>query len=199
MRQILIFAGAICLITLGLSYWHINERVTKFELPEGELKWSNKRPKNAKMCIPAAFTDVNGRIMGAYRCGGRSAQSGKTLKMKISLKGGTFFMSTKWLSNNGFQQLTLVNNSRAIRFLDSRKRIRRALCKTKKETFILESNYPMTLSDFAYYCSKRCQYAVYLDMGEYGYGYIKNNFLIRPLYIWGIFTQYKQTNWLYVE
>ena len=41
--------------------------------------------------------------------------------------------------------------------------------------------------------------AAYLDMGEYGYGYIKKNSLIRPLYIWGFFTRHKQTNWIYIK
>jgi hypothetical protein len=57
----------------------------------------------------------------------------------------------------------------------------------------------MTLSEFALECGKCSTNAAYLDMGEYGYGYIKTNRLIRPLYIWGFFSRDKQTNWIYIE
>ena len=118
--------------------------------------------------------------------------------MRVSLKGDIFYISRQWMSDNGFQQLTLVYNSKPMRFYDSRKTIRRALCKDEKGAFILQSNYPMTLSEFALECGKRSTNAVYLDMGEYGYGYIKKNSFIRPLYIWGFFTRHKQTNWIYI-
>jgi hypothetical protein len=173
------------------------KRVTRFELPQGELKWSNSRPENAKMCIPAAFTDVDGRITGAYRINGKSYYDNN--RRKVSLRGESFIITNKWRSDNGFQQLTLVYNSKPMKFKDSRKYIRRALCKNKDGAFILESNYPMTMSAFAYYCSKQCTDAAYLDMGEYGYGYIKRGLLVRPLYVWGFFTKDKQTNWLYIE
>ena len=77
------------------------------------------------------------------------------------------------MSDNGFQQLTLVYNSKPMMFRDSRKARRRALCKDEN--------------------------AAYLDMGEYGYGYIRKNNLIRPLHIWGFLTRNKQTNWIYIE
>ena len=187
------------LIAIGIAYLHIEKRVTKFELPKGELKWSNKRPQNAKMCVPAAFTDEQGEILGAYRINGKTYEANKTMVMRVSLKGDMFFISRKWMGDNGFQQLTLVNNSKAMKFHDTRKTIRRALCKDKNGAFILQSNYPMTMSDFALECGKRCTNATYLDMGEFGYGYIKNGLFTRPLYIWGYFTRHKQTNWLYIE
>ena len=187
------------LIAIGIAYLHIEKRVTKFELPKGELKWSNKRPQNAKMCVPAAFTDEQGEILGAYRINGKTYEANKTMVMRVSLKGDMFFISRKWMGDNGFQQLTLVNNSKAMKFHDTRKTIRRALCKDKDGAFILQSNYPMTMSDFALECGKRCTNATYLDMGEFGYGYIKNGLFTRPLYIWGYFTRHKQTNWIYIE
>lgn len=177
---------------------HIIERVTRIELPQGELKWSKSRPSNAKMCIPAAFSDSNGNIIGSYRIGGKTYQR-SSMSMKVSLDGDTFYISRNWMSDNGFQQLALVRNSKPMRFRSSDRSMRRALCKDKNGAFILESNYPMTLTSFAYYCSKYSTNAVYLDMGEYGYGYIKTGWLIRPLHIWGFFTQHKQTNWLYIE
>ena len=179
-------------------YEHITERVTRFELPKGELKWTKTRPKNAKMCIPAAFSESNGDIVGSYRIDSKTYQRSR-MRMKVSLKGDIFYISRNWMSDNGFQQLTLVCDSKPARFQSRDKSMRRALCKDEDGAFILESNYPMTLTSFAHYCSKHCTNATYLDMGEYGYGYIKRGWLIRPLHIWGIFAQHKQTNWLYIE
>lgn len=196
MKRILII---ISLIILGFAYWQIKSKVTRFDLPKGELKWSFTKPKNAKMCLPAAFTRLDGKIWGSYRYEGKNHQTNKRLTTKVSLKEDMFYISRKWLSDNGFQQYALVYNSKPMRFVDSRKTMRRALCKDDEGAFILESNYPMTLSDFALECSKRSSNAVYLDMGEYGFGYIKTNFFVRPLHIWGFFSRNKQTNWLYVE
>lgn len=196
MKRILLI---ISLIILVLTFWHIDSKVTRFDLPKGELKWSYTKPQNAKMCLPAAFTGLDGKISGSYRYEGKTYQTNQIMRMKVSLKENKFFISRKWLSDNGFQQYALVYNSKPMKFRDSRKTIRRALCKDKNGAFILESNYPMTLSEFAMECGKRSTNAVYLDMGEYGFGYIKNKFFVRPLYIWGFFSRHKQTNWIYVE
>ena len=198
LRTLSIAFFILCLC-LGIVYIHFEKKVTRFDLPKGELKWSNKRPQNAKMCVPAAFTDEQGQILGAYRINGKTYEANKTMVMRVSLKGDMFFISRQWMGDNGFQQLTLVNNSKAMKFHDKRKSIRRALCKDKDGAFILQSNYPMTMSDFALECGKRCTNATYLDMGEFGYGYIKNGLFTIPLYIWGYFTRDKQTNWLYIE
>ena len=200
MKRFLSFLGITCIVLCigaGATYLHLEKRVTRFELPEGDLKWTKSRPENARMCIPAAFTYENGKIGGSYRIKGKSYQNNK--QRKVSLRGNTFDISTKWKSDNGFQQLTLVYNSKPVKFKDARKCMRRALCKTEGEAFILESNYPMTMSAFAYYCSKHCDYAAYLDMGEFGYGYIKRWIFVRPLHIWGYFSREKQTNWIYIE
>ncbi len=196
MKRVLFVLILICSV---LAYLHIAKKVTRFELPHGELKWTQNRPKDAKMCIPAAFTGEDGAISGSYRYDGKTYQNGKALNMRVSLKDESFYISKNWMSDNGFQQLTLVYNSKPMMFRDSCKAIRRALCKDKNGAFILQSNYPMTLDKFAIECSKHSTNATYLDMGEYGYGYIKKNRLIRPLYIWGFFTRGKQTNWIYIE
>ena len=190
----------IILTLLSMMFFceHITERVTRFELPKGELKWTKTRPKKAKMCIPAAFSESNGDIVGSYRIDGKTYQRSR-MRMKVSLDGDIFYISRNWMSDNGFQQLTLVCDSKPMRFQSRDKSMRRALCKDKEGAFILESNYPMTLTSFAHYCSKQCANATYLDMGEYGYGYIKKGWFVRPLHIWGIFAQHKQTNWLYIE
>ena len=196
MKRILLILGLICSV---VTYIHINNKVTRYELPSGEIKWTHTRPKDAKMCIPAAFTGEDGEISGLYRCDGKTYQNGKALNMRVSLKDESFYISKNWMSDNGFQQLTLVYNSKPMKFRDSSRAIRRALCKDDHAAFILQSNYPMTLDKFAIECSRYSTNATYLDMGEYGYGYIKKNRLIRPLYIWGVFTRGKQTNWIYIE
>ena len=160
--------------------WKINKKVTRYDLPEGELKWSYVKPENAKMCLPAAFTGLDGKIMGSYRYDGKNYQSNRYYR-KVSLKGDKFYISRNWLSDNGFQQLTLVCDSKPMKFYDSRRTIRRALCKDENGAFILQSNYPMTISAFAVECAKCCTNAAYLDMGEFGYGYIKKGRFARPL------------------
>jgi hypothetical protein len=196
MKRILII---IALIVIGCTCWHFAHTVTRYDLPEGELKWTDKRPETAKMCLPAAFTDEKGRILGAYRINGKNYDANKTMKLKVSLKGNMFYISKNWMADNGFQQLTLVYNSKPMKFHDTRKAVRRALCKDRNGAFILQSNYPMTMSDFASECSKCSTNAAYLDMGEFGYGYIKNRFFTLPLYVWGYFSRDKQTNWIYIE
>lgn len=198
LRSLGVIFFVLCLC-LGMAYLHVEKRVTRFDLPKGELKWSDKRPEGARMCIPAAFTDEQGQILGAYRIKGKDYEANKTMRMKVSLKGDMFFISRQWMGDYGFQQLTLVNNSRVMKFYDTRKAVRRALCKDKDGVFILQSNYPMTMSDFALECGKRSTNATYLDMGEFGYGYINNGLFTRPLYIWGYFSRHKQTNWIYIE
>ena len=103
------------------------------------------------------------------------------------------------MSDNGFQQLALVCDSKPMKFHSGDKSMRRALCKDKNGAFILESNYPMTLKSFAYYCSKYSTNAVYLDMGEYGYGYIKKGWFVIPLQSLAFYRRHKQTNWIYIE
>ena len=53
------------------------------ELPEGELAWTTERPKNAKMCVPAAFTDLEGNVEGEYRLNGVIHNPNKRLKVSI--------------------------------------------------------------------------------------------------------------------
>ena len=142
MRRFLFILTLFCLC-IASAYSH-GMKVTRYDLPEGELKWSYVKPKEAKMCLPAAFTGKDGEISGAYRYKGKTYQK-EVYRMKVSLKGNTFYISNKWLSDNGFQQLTLVYNSKAMRFKDQSRAIRRALCKDKNGSFILESNTSMNI------------------------------------------------------
>ena len=193
--SIIFFILCLC---FGIVYLYIEKKVTIIELPKGELKWSKTRPSQAKLCVPAAFSSTKNKVVGVHRIDGVSY--GNDEKYKVSILDNTFIINRSWQSDNGFQQIILVKDNKVFDLGNSRKkRIRRALCKNKDKTFLIESNYPMTMTTFAYYCSKHCSDAVYLDMGEYGYGYIKNAFFTRPLYIWGYFCRDKQTNWIYIE
>ena len=67
MKRFLLRLGIVSLVLLlclGFAYFYIEKRVTRFDLPKGELKWSKVRPQNARMCVPAAFTGTNGIITG---------------------------------------------------------------------------------------------------------------------------------------
>lgn len=177
--------------------YKIHTKVTIIDIPKGELRWSKTRPLFAKLCVPAAFSSINDKVIGSYRINGKSYKNNG--KYKISLIDNTFSINRFWQSDNGFQQLILVKNNRATKFKDTKRRIRRALCKNQNKTFLIESNYPMTMSAFANYCNKHCSDAVYLDMGEYGYGYVRNGLHLKILYPLGLLCQHKQTNWLYVK
>ncbi len=173
-------------------------QLTKYPLPEGDLKWSMSRPENAKMCLPAAFTGKDGNVEGSYRLDGKNYQTNH--KRKTSLVGNTFVVSAQWQSDNGFQMVTLVYNGAAVQLnKDDTKKIRRALGKFADETFILQSDRPLTLQAFADLCTRYCDYAVYLDMGKYGYGFIKYPEGTKHLHLRAYLSQFKQTNWLYIE
>ena len=166
--------------------------LTIIKLPDGKLSWTTEKPKNAKMCVPAAFTDQKGRVEGEYRQNGIVCNPNR--KLKVSVGKGTFFIDRKWHTDTGFQQLVLVYNNKATSFKDDRKYVRRALCKNDGRTFLVESRHRMTLTEFAQECAKVSSNAVYLDMGEYGYGYVGNK-VLSP---WAFFSRKKQTNWLCV-
>ena len=201
MKCFLIVFTLLC-IGIGSAYSQ-GLKVRRIDLPEGELKWSYERPKDAKFCIPAAFTNSIGKkIVGQYRYKGEIRQKRSKKMVIVSLKENMFYISNKWLSDNGFQQWPLVYDSRVIKFnKDQNKEFHRALCKDKNGVvFLLQSNIPMTLSDFAVECSKCSTNATYLEMGEYGYGYIKKkNNIVIPLLGLVYGKRDKQTNWLYIE
>lgn len=169
------------------------DSVTIFELPEGNLMWSTERPNNAKFCVPAAFTSEEGTVEGEYKLDGRIYNPNK--RLKISLDGNTFYVDKVWRSDVGFQQLILVHKGKAKSFKDSRRYVRRALCKKNERVFLVESNSKMTLTEFAKECNKVSSEAVYLDMGSYGFGYLGNR-LLSPFAFFG---RMKQSNWLYIE
>lgn len=106
MKRIILTLTLLC-VGFTMAYSQISKHVTRYDLPEGELRWTTVRPKDAKMCIPAAFTTEDGKVAGAYRLNGKTHQK-EVYKMKVSLKGNIFYISPRWVSDNGFQQLTLA-------------------------------------------------------------------------------------------
>lgn len=195
MKKILII---ISVLFTCFCVYKVYTKVTIINLPEGELKWSNAKPKSAKLCVPAAFSSVSNKVVGIYKINGVSY--GNDRKYKVSILDDTFIINRSWKSDNGFQQVILLKDHNVFNLGNSKKKaIRRALCKDENKTFIIESNYPMTMSEFAQHCSKHCSNAIYLDMGEYGYGYVKRGYIKYPLFLAGVFTKHKQTNWLYIE
>lgn len=192
---VLLFPG-----TLGLSYLFSYGSVVRVELPQGRLVWSTSRPANASFCVPAAYS-YKGNVLGRYRMGSEEYNVNQTgLKHCVSLTDSTFYLDRKWHSKLGFQQHPLVVNSVPVRYGRDKERrhVRRALCKDGRGMFILQSNFPVTMTDFAVVCSKYATNAVNLDMGNYGYGYTElwgHRFHLLP-YAW--FKREDQTNWLYV-
>ena len=99
------------------------------------------------MCVPAAFTDLEGNVEGEYRLNGVIHNLNK--RLKVSICKDIFYVDRQWHSDSGFQQLVLVYNGKARTFRDSRKFVRRALCKMSEHVFLVESSHRMTLTDFA--------------------------------------------------
>ena len=195
MKKILLIA---IVSLIGFCIYKMYTDITIIHLPEGELKWSNVRPENAKLCVPAAFSSKTNKVEGVHIIDGKSSKMDN--KYKVSLIKDTFVINRSWKSNNGFQQIVLVKDDKPIKFKNSVKKcFRRALCKKDGKAFLIESNYPMTMATFSKYCSKYCSDAIYLDMGEYGYGYIKKCGITIPLFVCALVGKHKQTNWLYIE
>lgn len=186
-----------CIITVFIVSFCSLKEIKLYTLPEGNLYWTKTYNKNVKVCIPAAFTSKSNTVEGEYILNEKIYN--KNNKQKVSLVEDSFIIANDWKSNTGFQQIILVKNSKVAQFTDSRKFIRRALCKKENKTFILESTYPMTLSKFSKLCAIYVTDAVYLDCGNFGYGWIKYNNYTKYLFPWAFFTKNKQTNWLCIN
>lgn len=151
-------------------------------LPEGDLQWSTTRPESARFCVPASFSTKEGKVIDKY-------------KYVASLTKDTFVLTTNHKARNSFSQFVLVKGGEAFRFRDTRKFVRRALCKKDGKTFIIQSRFRVTLGQFAEDCAEYSTDAINLDMGSYGYGRCGR----RILAPWAIFWKNRQTNWLYIE
>lgn len=197
-KRITIILVGLCSLSFLVHFAFLRNRVRIIELPKGELQWSTHRPSNASLCVPAAYSEnMEGVICGQYNINGYFGTRMNRLHF-VSLKDNSFILDKKWHSSVGFQQHALVYNSKVRSFSDSRKSIRRALCKKNGRAFILESYYPMTLSAFARECGKHATDALNLDMGIYGFGYYSWHNIKLPLSPWAFFWKKRQSNWLYI-
>ena len=190
----LVASVTICLVCIIICK---NVPVTVVSIP-ADIHFTNEYNPDAYLCLPAAYTTACGEIEGQYRIDG-TTQGEKTLKEYISIHP-TYGLEIgpKWCSDNGSQQHVLVKNHNARHFKDTRKRYRRALCNKSKSTrsyLIIESTYPMTLTEFAEHVSRHNYNAVNLDMGEYGYGWIGKSARSR----WAKYYRKHQTSWIICE
>ena len=157
------------------------------------IRFTDTLSVNKALHVPAAYTSKSGTIEGEYRINGVTYGK-KSLKEKTSITDNGLVIDTKWHSDNGFQQHVLVKNNRIRKFVDTRKRFRRALCSKGGQYYIIETGYPITLSEFAKMIAPYCDNAVNLDMGVWGYGWVANQ---QRLVLYK-FNKHKQTNWLTV-
>ena len=162
-------------------------------IPISSVQFTDTLTINTELCIPAAYTSKSGKIEGEYRINGITYGNG-TRKEKISITKNGLTIDTKWHSNNGFQQHVLVKNNKIRKFKDTRKRYRRALCSKDGQYYIIESEYRITLSEFANLIAPYCDNGVNLDMGLWGYGWIAND----EKFLWCKFNRHNQTNWLII-
>lgn len=174
--------------------------VYSLRLPKGELHWTDVRPDadSVLLCVPAAYSDKDGRVLGQSMKEGMVKGYLHPNTGCTSLKGDMFYADYRWLSDEGFQQHTLVLDSNAKSFRDKRYKVRRALCKNSEGVFIVQSNFPMTLNGFANRLALKYTNAVNLDMGHVGYGFFRWHGMYVPLSLWTWFNREEQTNWLIV-
>ena len=193
MKRILVI---LFLISVAVMYVWLRHGVKVEITPiQGNMEFTNEYRPDATVCIPAAYTDGDGKIVGQYRIRSKS-YGGKYFKERVSLhpsKG--LVISSEWTSANGFQQHVLVKNGKVRSFKDKRKFRRRALCSDDSKPgsyLIIESTRRMTMNEFSYEVAKHSNNAVNLDMGRWGYGWIGEKKLSR----WTRIYKNWQTNWI---
>lgn len=196
-RRRYIIISIILLVLVGRTCLHYINPIKSFPI-EGKLVFTDKYDPDAKVCIPAAYTRMDGEIEGLYRINGVTGGR-KTLKERVSLhptKG--IVISTQWQSANGFQQHILVKDGTMRHFKDQRKFRRRALCNDASNPdslFIIESRGRMTMNEFAEVLSEHSTNAVNLDMGRWGYAWNDKRKLSR----WAAPFKGWQTNWIVIN
>ena len=192
--------GIIIICALGIALYIVAASRIKVHIVHvpPTIEFTNEYNPDAYMCFPAAYTGLDGSILGEYRINGKTFGN-KNFKERVSLhpaKG--LIIHSRWRADNGFQQHVLVKDRAARKFTDTRKCFRRALCNEvagSNTPLIIMSLYPMTLSEFAKELSRHCDCAVNLDMGDYGYGWkgkIKYS-------LWAYYNKDSQTNWICIK
>ena len=196
---LLVLADIVGLLFLIFAF---RQSLYSFRLPEGELHWTDQRPvkDSVKMCVPAAYSTPNGKILGQYLKDGNTYGDLRTDYGRASIKNNIFYADYRWHSGEGFQQHTLVLDSEPKHFRDKRYKVRRAIAKNSAgEAFLVQSHFPMTLNEFALKLSQNYTNALNLDMGHCGYGYCKWHNICVPLSFWTYINMNEQTNWLIVK
>ena len=187
------FGGIIVIILLILLYFTgFLDGTPTIEVERGQnICFTDQRPDlndpEILLCVPAAFSSEDGRIIGHYSTG--QGRKGIT----------NYSYTTINLDNNThFQQASLIKNHKVKSFTDSKRRFRRALCKKDGKFSVVHSKIPITLNGF----SKQLEdydNAWNLDMGTYSYGWYKDEKGIHHLGLSSIFNRNKQTNWIIVK
>lgn len=168
-------------------------------IPVKDISFTDKYDESKATIIPAAFTTESGEILGKYRIN-NIEYGNKWVKEYTSIHPtkGLIIDFEKWHAPNGFQQYVLVKNNKARKFKDPKKRFRRALCNKSEDPsalFIIESNKPMTLTEFAATIQPHCLNAVNLDTGDFAFCKINN----KHKSLWAVYNKHKQTNWIVGE
>ena len=198
----LIAVAPLCTLAQGFCTVTTDDQLVIIEFPsDSRLEFTIQRPSETDadvlLCIPAAFITPEGGVQGAYAIGGQ--QHGRYNRhSKVSIDGRTFSLASTITTGNGFQQMCLVRNHQPVHFRDERRRIRRALCKENERSpaFIVESQQPLTMNEFAQMLSKRVAYAVYTDVGSHGYGWYRAASSPSYLSAMYFYKKGKQNNWL---
>ena len=194
MRHIYIISIILSLFLSSCTYLPQTEKVKVTHI-KGQVQFTDKYMPDVFMCIPAAYTDLDGKIEGQYRINGKTCGTKSRIE-RVSLhptKG--LVISKGWVSDNGFQQHVLVKNGKVRHFMDKRRFRRRALCSDDSATgtfLIIESTRKMTMNEFTAEVARYSKNAVNLDMGRWGYGWIENK-IHSP---WAIVFKHWQTNWI---
>ena len=101
MKRILVI---LFLISVAVMYVWLRHGVKVDVTPiQGNMEFTNEYQPDATVCIPAAYTDGEGNIVGQYRIKSKS-HGGKYFKERVSLhpsKG--LVINSEWTSANGFQ------------------------------------------------------------------------------------------------
>lgn len=180
---------------IGMIFGRVHKMKQKVSIYiiEEAICFTDKCNRQASICVPAAYTGIDGNIQGEYLLNGvTKGTPSRRERVSIHPSKG-LVVSGHWQSDNGFQQHVLVKNGKVRKFKDQRKRYRRALCMNDSDSLmIIESCYRMTLVEFAQIISGHCETAVNLDMGCYGFGRYGG----RIHSGWAFYNKHKQTSWI---
>lgn len=188
MRKKIIILAILSLMCIIYFSGIVDDTATISVPDDCSIYFTDSRPdkdnEDIVLCVPAAYTSEDGNIIGHYSTGGKRNGITDYGYTTIHLDHGTYF-----------QQASLVRNHQPKYFTDSKRRFRRALCKSGGRYTIVHSSQPMTLTAFARTLSSY-EKAWNLDMGTYAYGWYRDESSIHHLGFSAIWNKQKQTNWI---